>query len=174
MAPMLWNGLAGAMLFASSLMPALAQSPVDRSARPGPALRVLTLGGGVVEVQRLKGKVVLLDFMTTVCPACRAASAGVQKLYQELGPKGFHPIGVALNAELPSQLKDYRQVHGLSFPLGVASRMDVVRYLEHPPDRPFLVPALVLLDKKGTIRLVQVGWKGEEPLRAEIAKLLKQ
>lgn len=174
MATMQWNRLAGAALLASCLMLVRAQSPVDGGPRPGPALQLRTLGGEVVQVQRLKGKVVILDFMTTVCPACRAASAGLQRLYQELGPKGLHPIGVALNVDSPSQLRNYQQAHRLTFPLGIASRVDVVKYLEHPPDRPFLVPALVVLDRKGTIRLVQVGWKGEEPLRAEIARLLAQ
>ncbi len=149
-----------------------AGDPPKKVMMPNPPLEVHTAGGKPLRVDRMKGKVVLLDFMTTVCPSCRMVSAGIQKLYRELGPKGFQPICIALNLDSPSPLKDYGREHGLTFTLGTASRADVDTYLKHPPERPFLVPTLVLLDRMGKINSIDVGWKGEEPLRAAIMKLL--
>lgn len=120
----------------------------------------------------MKGKVVVLDFMTTVCPACREASAGLEKLYREFGARGFQPIAVALNVDSPAALREYCQQHGLTFLCGTASRADVGSYLQHPADKPFLVPTLVLLDRQGRIRSIDTGWRGEEQLRTEIMKLL--
>lgn len=165
-------------LFGTSLLALLplmaAHESTDTGSRPGPPLQVKTVNGGIVQVQRLKGKVVLLDFMTTVCPSCSMASTGLQKLFLELGPKGFHPIGIALNVDSASALNQYGRDRGLTFPLGTVPRAEVGAYLQHPPDKPFLVPTLALIDRKGRIRLIEVGWKGEEHLRAEIVKLLAQ
>lgn len=147
-------------------------SALQGAPRPGPPLKVRTLDGRTVEVRSLKGKVVLLDFMTTVCPSCKMASTGLQRLYVEYGPEGFHPIGVALNVDVPSALDGYRREHGLSFPLGVVSREDVAAYLNHPPGERFLVPTMALLDRSGRIVSVTVGWNGEDEVRSAIVKLL--
>ncbi|MCU0248271.1 MAG: TlpA family protein disulfide reductase [Bryobacter sp.] len=154
-------------LMAGSLAGLLGAAP-----RPGPPLKVKTLDGRTVEVRSLKGKVVLLDFMTTVCPSCKMASAGLQKLYEEYGAKGFQPMGLALNVDDPATLESYRREYGLSFPLGVVSREDVAAYLNHPAGERFLVPTLALLDRGGRIVSVTVGWNGEDEVRSAIVKLL--
>jgi len=142
--------------------------------RPGSALEVNTLDGKVLKVHQMKGKVVLVDFMTTVCPSCKMASAGLQKLNQELASKGFCPVGVALNVDSPSALKDYRQELGLTFSLGTAPRAEAMGYLEHPPDKPLMVPTLVLLDRRGRVCSVEVGWRGIDAVRTSILKLLAE
>jgi thiol-disulfide isomerase/thioredoxin len=139
-----------------------------------PPLEVTTVDGGTVRIHRQPGKVVLVDFMTTTCPSCKEASAVIQLLYQELGRKGFLPVAVALDARAPSTLPAYRKAHGLTFPAGIAPLPDVVRYLNHPADKPILVPTLVLLDKHGRVIKKQVGWTGEHELRTAIAGLLRK
>jgi peroxiredoxin len=142
--------------------------------RPSRPLEVRTLDERLLKIHRMKGKVVLLDFMSTVCPTCKLASAGLQTLYQELGPKGFFPVGVALNVDSPAALKDYGQEHRLTFALGTTSRADVLSYLAHPADKPLMVPTIVLLDRRGRICFVEVGWKDEDSLRASVLKLLAE
>jgi peroxiredoxin len=137
-----------------------------------PPLRVETIDGPVIQVHRQAGKVVLVDFMTTTCPSCKQASAGIQAL--ELGRNGFLPVAVAIDPQASTMLRFYRNEHRLTFPVGVASRHEVLRYLEHPADKPLLVPTLVLLDRQGRISMKQVGWTGEQALRSAITKLLNQ
>lgn len=95
-------------------------------------------------------------------------------MYRELGPKGFCPVGVALNVDSPAALKDYGQEHRLTFALGTTPRADVGIYLDHPADKPMMVPTLVLLDRRGRICSVEVGWKGEDALRASVLRLLAE
>jgi peroxiredoxin len=142
--------------------------------KPGSALEVNTLDGKVLKVHQMKGKVVLVDFMTTICPTCKIASAGLQELNRELASKGFCPVGVALNVDSPSALKEYRQGLGLTFSIGTASHATAVSYLEHPPDKPLMVPTLVLLDRQGRVCSVEVGWRGTDAVRASILKLLAE
>jgi thiol-disulfide isomerase/thioredoxin len=139
-----------------------------------PPLVVQTLDGKAIQVHRQPGKVVLVDFMTTTCPSCKQASAGIQVLYQELGRKGFLPIAIALEPQASSMLPFYRNLYGLTFPLGVLPREEVLRYLDHSADEPMLVPTLVLLDKQGRISMKQVGWIGEQRLRSAVTMLLNR
>jgi peroxiredoxin len=167
---------AGAVLVVASGLPHpsaqdLIPDATDR--KPGPALTVRTMLGDV-PVGSFRGKVVLLDFMTTTCPACRQASRGIQKVYSELGSHGFQPLGVALNAGSPFELATYALEHQITFDLGTAPREEILSYLRHRFDRPLLVPTLVLLDRHGRVCSTEVGWRGEDALRASVLKLLSE
>jgi thiol-disulfide isomerase/thioredoxin len=163
----MWPGPAAAQATQATPLPA------PESRRPGPPLAVST-AGGVIQVQELRGHVVLVDFMTTVCPACKQASVGIQNVYKELGAKGFRVLGVALDADAPAALAPYAQAFGLTFPIGTAPRADIVAYVRHPANRPFLVPTLVLLDRQGRFSALDVGWTGEKVLRARVLELLAE
>jgi peroxiredoxin len=142
--------------------------------KKSPPLQVRTLDGQIIEIHKQAGKVVLVDFMTTTCPMCKQASAGIQKLYQEFGSQGFLPVALALDSNAASVLPLYRNLYGLTFPVGMIAREEVLRYLDHPADKLMMVPTLVLLDKRGRIAKKQVGWTGEPELRTIIAGLLRQ
>ncbi len=151
-----------------------AAEPTDGQRRPAPPLEVYTFDGRSVKIERLKDKIVVVDFMTTVCPACKMASDGLQKLYRELGPKGFTPVAVALNTNEPLALKAYAREHRLTFALGNTARANVVSFLNYPPDKLMLVPTLVLVDRQGQITSIETGWKGEDAMRASIVRLLSE
>lgn len=159
------------MMAAAALAPGLGLAGwAAPPARPG--LEVKTIDGKALQVEQLKGRVVVLDFMTTVCPSCKAASEGLQRLHAELGRKGFRPVGIALNVGTPAELRGYAKQHGVTFTLGTAPRESVAAYLQHPPGQPFLVPTLVLLDRRGRVHSIETGWRGGERLREQIVKLL--
>lgn len=162
------------LLPALSLLPASSpgQTPVQQARRPEAPLRVRTMEGRTLDIQGLKGKVVLLDFMTTTCPLCKRASASLERLHKEFGPKGLLCVGVALNVAEPHSLKGYCQEQGVTFAMGTADLPAVAGFLDHPPQRTFLVPTLVLMDRQGRVREVEVGWSGDGRLRTSIARLL--
>jgi peroxiredoxin len=141
--------------------------------KPGLPFTVKTETGGLA-IHDLRGTVVLLDFMTTTCPACKEASRGIQEVYAELGPRGFQALGIALDVPSAADTRPYGLAHGLTFPLATASRAEVLSYLQHPLNRPFLVPTLVLLDRQGRIGSVEVGWNGHAALRASVLALLAE
>jgi peroxiredoxin len=166
--------VAGLLMSVSSAAAQAHSDTGEASRRTTPPLEIATTDGKSVRVHQQKGKVILIDFMTTVCPTCKVASAGIQKLYQELGSKGFFPIAVALDVGAPFMLFGYKHQFGLTFPVGVASREVVTGYLQHSPSKPLMVPTLVLLDRRGRIVSTSVGWQSEGDLRASLLKLLAE
>lgn len=147
---------------------------VAPAAAKSPPLAVPTLDGKTIEIHKQPGKVVLADFMTTTCPSCRQASVGIQAVYRELGAKGFLPVAIALGPRAEGTLPFYRNLHGLTFPLGAVALEEAIRYLDHPGNRPIMVPTLVLLDKRGNIAMKETGWIGEQKLREAVSRLLSR
>jgi peroxiredoxin len=171
-----WLRNAALMEVGAGLLWAGSDAPKQTSAvgAKSPPLAVPTIDGKTIQVHKQPGKVVLVDFMTTTCPSCKQASAGIQVLYQELGEKGFLPVAVAIDPQAWRALPLYRTVYRLTFPVGIVAREEVLRYLDHPADKPMFVPTLVLLDKQGRISMREVGWIGEQKLRSAVTQLLNQ
>jgi peroxiredoxin len=149
--------------------------------RPAPELAVQLAGGGQVLLSQYRGKVVLIAFVHTTCPHCQHASAIIQQLYKEYGPRGFQPIGVAFNDAAAVLVPDFVSQLGLTYPVGVAPRETVMTYLQYSYVVPLYVPQLVFVDRKGTIRAQHGGGDDffkeaelESNLRSQIESLLKE
>lgn len=125
--------------------------------RPSPDYTITIPGTGKqVTIGQYKGKVIALEFLLTTCPHCQAASRVLAKLEKELGPKGFQPLGVAIN-EAPD-INGFRQMTGATYPIGIAPRESVYGYLQHSIMQPnLLMPQLVFVDRNGQIRAQYAG-----------------
>jgi thiol-disulfide isomerase/thioredoxin len=65
--------------------------------QPMPNAALPAVDEGWVDMESYKGKVVLISFWTTWCPACRDEMPELIKLQQQLGPKGFTVVAVAVD-----------------------------------------------------------------------------
>ena len=120
------------------------------------------------------GKVVMTAFMFTTCPHCQALSKIITKLQGELGPRGFQALGVTFNDEVntPNPAAN-AQVTGafvnefeVGFPVGFASRDSVLSYLGVSSIDSWVVPQVVIIDRKGVIR-AQSASRGTADLQTE-------
>jgi peroxiredoxin len=141
--------------------------------RPG-SLAVLLGDGRSQDIAALQGEVVLLDFMTTTCPSCRAASSGIERLHARYAKQGLRVFGIVLNTDRPGDWQEYAKANGLTFALGTVDRAKVAGYLRHPADKAFLVPTLALIGRDGQFRLVETGWNVETDLERKISALLRE
>lgn len=136
--------------------------------------------GSAFHVDQYKGKVVLLEFLSTVCPHCMRSSQEIEKVYPELKPKGFEVVGIALNAATPDMVNGFIRDNGLSFPIAIGQEPNARKYLDFPDGRIFYVPRLVFLDKKGEIHATYEGsdtfvrFNEEENIRQLANKLLAE
>ncbi len=180
----LLGGLGCAVVLATSIgAQALPGLPPIRQA---PELAFKVPGGEQKLLSQYKGKVVALEFILTTCPHCQAASKVMTKLQQELGPKGFQAIDVAVNTSDEAVVKDFIKNFQTGFVVGwldagstmnnVLLTMKFMGYSINGPHGPQM-PQQVLIDASGMIRY-QTPMEGdpaasEEPvLRGRVMELL--
>ncbi len=167
-------------LLAAPAFAADTSGPKARVPRPSPELAIEMVDGKTMLLSQFKGKVVLVEFLLTTCPHCQRASQVVQKLYQEFGPQGFQPVGVAINDMAKMLIPEYAKNFRLTFPIGFSQRDPVYNYLEHPPMFQLYMPTVAFLDRKFQIRAQHSGtdqefYKDEERnMRSQILALLAE
>src|SRR5689334_1790817 len=76
------------------------QTPVPRKPSPPTVntqleLRVTAVDGSEIDLSKLRGKVVLLDFWATRCPPCVEEMPKVLATYNKFHRQGFEIIGIS-------------------------------------------------------------------------------
>jgi len=159
-----------ATLFTSGL--ALhAAAPVPR---PTKEFTIILPNGKQQLLSSYRGKVVMAAFMFTTCPHCQALSKVITKLQGELGPRGFQAYGAVFNDEVntPNPASNAQGTAAfvnqfqVGFPVGYASRESVLSYLGVSEIESWVVPQIVIIDRKGQIR-AQSAARGTSELQTE-------
>ena len=154
---------------------ASAQTP-----RPSPPFTILRAGAPQIQLSQYKGKVVLLTFIHTTCPHCQDLTRVLSEVAPSYQPRGVQFLECAFNPDAGSLVPIFVQQFQPPFPVGWSNDGAVRTYLQMPifdTARPFYVPHMVFLDRKGVIR---GDYPGESPffqnparnIRAELDKLL--
>jgi peroxiredoxin len=136
-------------------------------------------GGKQALLSNYKGKVVVLAFIQTTCPHCQATCQMLSKLNTELGAKGFQPLAVAVNAMALMLVNDFTRDYKVNFPVGASERDPMLNYVQINGAERWVVPQLVLIDRKGIIRkqtppLGDEKMQEENSLRQQIESLLQE
>lgn len=80
-----------------------------------PSFTAVTIDGDVVNTNKLRGKVVLLDFWGTWCKPCQAAIPHLRDLAEELEDEPFVLIGIAADTNLGA-VRRYTESRGMTWP----------------------------------------------------------
>ena len=124
-----------------------------------------------VSLSSTKGKVVLISFWATWCGPCQVEMPHIQKMYSELGSKGFTVLSVSADdARTASMVKPLIKKNGYTFPVLLDKETTVVA--QYNPSK--TLPYSVLIDRDGKIAKVHQGYNpGDEVgLRKEVEALL--
>ncbi len=146
--------------------------------RPAPPLKVTLTDGKPLSLAQYRGKVVAVEFVYTTCPHCQQTAQITSKLVREYGPRGFRAIAVAFNDGAELLAPEFAKEFDITFPVGVGTKEMMFEYVGMPP-QPFRLPVLVILDRKGNIRVRHTGddpffANTEASLRNAIEPLLRE
>lgn len=120
--------------------------------RPAKEFTFVDPGGKQTLLSSYKGKVVLIQFLYTTCPHCQALSKELTKLQNEMAAKGVQVLGVAFDEANAAKAAAYKTQFGVGFPVAYATRDTVLSYLGLSVMDRFVVPQVMIIDKKGTIQ----------------------
>ena len=136
----------------STLLTAVSLLAADANAgRKAPELAFTVPGQGQKLLSQYRGKVVALEFIFTTCPHCQAASKVMSRFQREYGAQGFQAIDVAVNDNADLLVENFAKDYQVAFPVGWMSRDQMISFMGFS-NAYFVVPQLVLIDRKGNIR----------------------
>lgn len=112
------------------------------------SMKFTATDGREVDLSKMKGKVVLIDFWATWCGPCVKEIPSVKKTYEELQSKGFEIIGISLDSNR-NKLDQFVAKNEMPWPQffdGKGWKTSLAQ--EHGISS---IPAMWLIDKKGNL-----------------------
>lgn len=141
------------------------------------AFDVKTLDGRAISSKSIAGKVAIVDIWGTWCPPCRMEIPNFIELAKRHAKDDFVMLG--LNDEDRQQNKDaagsakkaadFAKKEGINYPLAL---IDTKTFKQVPNFEGY--PTTLFVDRKGTVRLVEVGYHPAEYMDAIVKALLAE
>lgn len=148
---------------------ALAQRETKKQLRSKPIeLKFTTVDGKDFDLEKLRGKVVLVDFWASWCGPCISEMPNVVATYKKLHDKGFEIVGISLDEDKAAMEASMKKL-GMTWPQyfdgkGWQNTISTSFGIKS-------IPAAWLIDKKGMLR--ETDLRGET-LGAGVEKLLAE
>ncbi|MBI5826783.1 MAG: TlpA family protein disulfide reductase [Deltaproteobacteria bacterium] len=132
-----------------------------------PPFTIKTLAGNEISLEKLKGKVVVINFFASWCGPCAYEAPVLQRLYLKYRESGVEFVGIAVqdSAEAAS---GFVKEHRWTMPVGLDGD-DAISSAYNV----FGVPKTSVVGKDGRIAYEHMGAITEEVLDAEIKKALR-
>lgn len=112
-------------------------------------LKFTALDGQEVDLAKLKGKVVLLDFWATWCEPCLQALPELKEIYGKYHAKGLEVLGISLDAK-KAELTRFLKDEEIAWPQSFDGKNPVNEIAERLGIGP--IPTMWLIDAKGLVR----------------------
>jgi len=119
-----------------------------------------------LEMDALRGKVVLVRWWTEGCPFCAATAPALRALDRKYGPRGLQVIGI-FHPKPPGdwhveRMRDASERLGFTFPVALDAEWTALRRWWPEPETRGWTSVSFVVDKKGIIRYVHPGGEFHE------------
>jgi thiol-disulfide isomerase/thioredoxin len=123
------------------------------------SIKFTALDGRAVDLAKMRGKVILIDFWATWCGPCVAELPNVKRVLAAYQDKGFAVVGIAMDSEQDRQkLVNFVKKWHLSWPQYFDGKGTNTKFAKQFGIH--AIPATFLLDKEG--RVVAADIRGEK------------
>ncbi len=137
-----------ATAFVALTVSAFATPPVPRKS---PEFTFVEPSGQQILLSSLKGKIVVMPFMFTTCPHCQRYAQDLTQLQKEFAPRGVVFLGTVFNDTNAAMAAQFVKEFNVGFPVGYATRDQVVSYLGLSVLDRWVVPQVAIIDRKGNV-----------------------
>ncbi len=125
--------------------------------------------GGVLQLSRLRGKIVYVDFWATWCGPCIDAIPSLNELYARRKDQGLALVGVSVDGVPMEKLLPYVEKYKIAYPVVLGSEELM---LDFGPAQG--LPTGFLLDREGVVRRKFVGEVTLDALDQAVGELLAE
>ena len=126
--------------------------------------KVTAVDGSEIDLAKLRGKVVLLDFWATRCPPCVEELPNVLAIYKKFHERGFEIIGISSD-ENEEILLRFVKAQGITWPQYLDNYTQISQYWKING-----LPSMWLINKKGLVATKNA----RADLEGKVAKLLAE
>lgn len=161
-----WLAACGLLLVLTATSTARALVPGDAP----PAIDMPDQAGDKVDLNALKGKVVLVDFWASWCGPCRQEMPVLEAFHKKYAEQGLVIVGVNIDTN-PKKMNNFLRGTPASFRIVQDRKLSVAARYE-----PSTMPSSYFIGKDGKIRYVHTGFQKQDTahLEARIKSLLAE
>ena len=155
----------GLLLAVLLTVPALAHSVQGEPAY----LEAVLMNGEEFNLEKHRGKVVMVSFWATWCPVCRADFPAWQRVYDGYRGRDFEMVAVSIDRD-QEPIHEFLEEHSYTVPVGW--RFDDREDDGFPKIRN--TPTTYFIGRDGKVAMLRVGRIKEAELRRTVEGLLRQ
>lgn len=112
-----------------------------------PAVAFNTISGQKMELQQLRGKMVLVNFWATSCPGCVQEMPKMAEAYKQYHDRGFEVVAVAMDYDPPDHVLHFADKNKLPFPVVLDADGTIAKAFGDVQ----VTPTSYVLDQQGNI-----------------------
>lgn len=134
--------------------------------QPAPRVDTELISGKLLHAKELEGRPVMVFFWATWCSTCAREMPEIQRLYNTYKGKGFEILAISLDED-PAEVAAFWKEKGYTFPLAMYTDSSKKIWGSVPA-----TPQMILIDRKGIVRMKSLGAISYEEREALIKPLL--